>query len=350
MARVGEGDERWLVQDRADGKNVGNWHWTEKSLFPWAKQQIEKTFTDYPIFEDDSVKVWFSHVDSIKGEIFVNNRKGKTLYIWDVNLYLRWKAIVKGEEGPTHEAGGRVECTDINVTDDDFETKYTIETGDDAKGRELLAIVKSKAVDIVKQEWKAMTKLMAEEHANACKVGVSQSNGVATTSPQSTPPVASTTPTHSNAAPSTTKSTMSSNGELGMRDISQVVKFYTSSSQMFETLVDPNRVSAFTGSPAQISADKGSAFKMFGGSVHGTILDTIPGKRIAQQWRFASWPADHYSQVTIEIEDKGGSKCFVKLTQTGVPEADYERTRSGWEEHFWRRIKGVFGWSYKMKQ
>jgi len=39
---------------------------TEKSLFPWAKEQMEHRFTDYLIFEDDKVKVWFSNVESFK--------------------------------------------------------------------------------------------------------------------------------------------------------------------------------------------------------------------------------------------------------------------------------------------
>jgi hypothetical protein len=27
MARLGEGDPRWLVTDRQDGRNVNAWHW-----------------------------------------------------------------------------------------------------------------------------------------------------------------------------------------------------------------------------------------------------------------------------------------------------------------------------------
>ena len=27
MAKWGEGDPRWIVEERADGTNVNNWHW-----------------------------------------------------------------------------------------------------------------------------------------------------------------------------------------------------------------------------------------------------------------------------------------------------------------------------------
>lgn len=272
------------------------------------------------------------------------------LFIWDVNMHLRWKGVLKGAEEALHEAGGRMECTDINVTDEEFDTKFTIDTGDDARGRELLALLKSKAVSLVKKEWKQMTTLMAQVHADSSKQGATSSS----TPAPSTPKPVSVTPTPAAAEPApqtVTKSITTSGGQkLSVRTISQVVKFQTASSAMFETLVDAGRVSAFTGSAAQISTQKGSTFNMFGGTVQGIVEDTIPGKLIAQKWRFAFWPEDHYSQVTIELEDKGGSKCLVKLTQAGVPEADYDRTRLGWEEHFWRRIKAVFGWSYKVKE
>jgi len=364
MAKVGEGDGRWLVQERSDGRNVGNWHWTEKSLFPWSKQQMEETFADYTIFEDDTKRVWLAGVDTFKGDMIVSNRKGKTLYIWDINMYLKWKAVIKGSPEPEHEAGGRVECIDINVTDDDFDTKFTIDTGDNARGRELLAIVKSKVAALVKKEWKSMTDLMAELHSNACKAGANSPNSgeaspaatpSGTSSPMvtpvssTTPKVASPAPASSSATPSTATKT-SSGDKLSVKTISQVVRFQTKASSIFETLLDTGRVSAFTGSSAQISSEKGSTFKMFGGSVHGTLEDVTPDKLISQKWRFASWPAEHYSQVTIEIEDKGPNKCLVKLTQTGVPDSDFDRTRIGWEEHFWRRIKGVFGWDYKVKK
>lgn len=29
MAKWGEGDPRWIVEERADSHNVNNWHWKE---------------------------------------------------------------------------------------------------------------------------------------------------------------------------------------------------------------------------------------------------------------------------------------------------------------------------------
>ena len=36
MAKWGEGDPRWIVEDRPDATNVNNWHWSEKNATKWV--------------------------------------------------------------------------------------------------------------------------------------------------------------------------------------------------------------------------------------------------------------------------------------------------------------------------
>lgn len=52
MAKWGEGDPRWIVEERADARNVNNWHWTEKNAFPWSKDKITSLFTGFTIDSD----------------------------------------------------------------------------------------------------------------------------------------------------------------------------------------------------------------------------------------------------------------------------------------------------------
>ena len=40
MAKVGEADDRWIVEERADGANVGGWHWQEKDAFGWSRERF----------------------------------------------------------------------------------------------------------------------------------------------------------------------------------------------------------------------------------------------------------------------------------------------------------------------
>jgi len=108
------------------------------------------------------------------------------------------------------------------------------------------------------------------------------------------------------------------------------------------------KISIFTQGPSKFSTiSPGGEFEMFGGNVVGTQVCLDPNKKIEQNWRFQSWPEKHYSHLTIEFHDQGSSTKLV-LSQTGVPSSDYDRTRGGWEEYFWSRIKAICGWNYKI--
>lgn len=47
-----------------------------------------------------------------------------------------------------------------------------------------------------------------------------------------------------------------------------------------------------------------SRFVLFGGNVSGKYDEIIPNKKITQTWRLKQWPAGHYSNVVMELEQK----------------------------------------------
>ena len=65
-------------------------------------------------------------------------------------------------------------------------------------------------------------------------------------------------------------------------------------------------------------------------------------KRIEMKWRFKTWPAEHYSNVVLELSEKE-DRTELSVRQTGIPEADYDRTVQGWNQYYWESIKVTFG-------
>ena len=45
MAKWGEGDPRWIVEERPDATNVNNWHWSEKNADTWSKLKFKVRFS-----------------------------------------------------------------------------------------------------------------------------------------------------------------------------------------------------------------------------------------------------------------------------------------------------------------
>ena len=58
MAKWGEGDPRWIVEERPDATNVNNWHWTEKNADAWSKAKIRVRIE--AVASDELIPVPFS--------------------------------------------------------------------------------------------------------------------------------------------------------------------------------------------------------------------------------------------------------------------------------------------------
>jgi uncharacterized protein YndB with AHSA1/START domain len=98
--------------------------------------------------------------------------------------------------------------------------------------------------------------------------------------------------------------------------------------------------SGFTGSPARISPRVGGKFSAWGGYIHGTNLELVPGRKIVQNWRPSedSWPEDYYSKVSITlVPARGGT--LLTFVHSGVLPDHVGHLTSGWNESYWAPLK-----------
>lgn len=165
-----------------------------------------------------------------------------------------------------------------------------------------------------------------------------------------TPPRLATTTEHSSATKfgsSATTTSSSSNSttpaqKVNTTSLNDSIEFQTSAHELYETLTDLNRAQIWTRGPVKLSKEVNSTFEFFGGNVSGEILELVPDKKIVQTWRLKSWPAGHFSKVTMEL-DQGSDSVTLKINQTGIPIGQEELTRTNWSGYYWRAIKGAFG-------
>lgn len=77
MAKWGEGDSRWIVQERNDGANVNGWHWQERNMMGWGKDRMSQLLTaitfELPGSEGAARVV---EISKFEGDASVNTRKG----------------------------------------------------------------------------------------------------------------------------------------------------------------------------------------------------------------------------------------------------------------------------------
>lgn len=67
----------------------------------------------------------------------------------------------------------------------------------------------------------------------------------------------------------------STKNKVNTTTLNDVIEFQTSAHELYETLLDTQRVCAWTRGPAKISKEIGSTFELFNGNVSGKILELV---------------------------------------------------------------------------
>ena len=124
--------------------------------------------------------------------------------------------------------------------------------------------------------------------------------------------------------------------------INQKVDFVCQASDLYVTLLDPGRVAVWTRGKAVIANKVGEEFKLFDGNVTGKIVELVENKKIGLTWRLKTWPTDHYSNVTIEL-NQGSESTELQLVQKDVPIGERDATEKNWRNYYWNSIKQAFG-------
>lgn len=130
MAKWGEGDPRWIVEERPDAVNVNNWHWTEKEASPWSRDTFETLFPGMVIEQESIGKVTIDSLGTIQGEACINNRKAKLIYLYEWDIELKWSGCVNGN---SQVVNGMIRIPNLSDENDIDEIDVSVTINDDDK-------------------------------------------------------------------------------------------------------------------------------------------------------------------------------------------------------------------------
>ncbi|KAI9329928.1 activator of Hsp90 ATPase [Zopfochytrium polystomum] len=318
-------------------KNVNNWHWVEKNCFPWAKEHFKSTLVGLSVTDAArQIEASVTELVTMTGDADINQRKGKLITVYDVAITLAWKGTVGGEEGK--KVAGRLVFPELMHDTDlrSLEVEVTAESSDSdsAAAKEL---IRTALVAEVKKKFASFSEDMIAANGRDVHIPESDMKGHPVTTlykPQPPAPAAATAASNGAAANSTVKGKLTT--------LSMTVEFVCSAADLYQTLLEPGRVQAWSRGPAKIGPQVGAEVALFGGNVTGKIVDLVPNKKIVQTWRLKTWPGDHHSNVTIDLEEQRESVKLI-LTQREVPIGELDITRKNWEAYYWNGIKSAFG-------
>lgn len=343
MAKWGEGDPRWIVEERADATNVNNWHWTERDVTQWSEMLLKELLLAVKVEGAQGV-CEVTEVTRIEGEASCNNRKGKLIVFYEWDIGLAWKGTSKTGVKyngivniPNLSEENDVDDIDVSVSlksgEPDTDLLQLMRKAGEAGIRKALAAYMSK----VKSEFTQGMILPAKDGAPAEK-----DNGVQA-------PKLKLDPVKKQGADGggSIPKGPGNGGKFETCRVSLSESFSTSPMDLFQVFVRQELVQAFTRAPAEVDPKPGGKFSLLNGNVSGYYVQLVPNERIVMKWRYRTWPAEHHADVTLVLTDKG-VETELALCCEGVPTNEEELTRDGWRRYYFEGIKMTFGYGARL--
>jgi activator of HSP90 ATPase len=107
--------------------------------------------------------------------------------------------------------------------------------------------------------------------------------------------------------------------------------------------------SAFTGSPAKISAKVGGKFTAWEGYISGTTTQMVKDKKIVQKWRTTEFPDNSPDSLLVVEFEKAKDGTKLTLTHQQIPEGQAQQYKQGWEDYYFKPMREYFSKGMKPK-
>ena len=342
MAKWGEGDPRWIVEERADAHNVNNWHWTERDATEWSKKKISDLLQNMSIVDNNVGSCVIDEVTSCNGEASVSNRKKKIICFYDFQIKAKWKGTLNGSD-ITYT--GQLEIPNLSEENDADEVDVNISFGKDQREcSDLKEMMRLKGAKEIQTKLQKYVDSLRSECASVIQVPEKDEKLVKT--------AASYSVVEKNLKNEMRNAvTSSSKADVGTRihtkKLVMTETFMTEVGELFKTLTYKDRVSAWSRSAVASNAATGESFSFFDGNVCGEYTKIVKDEKICMRWRFKSWPDAHFSNATLTFKQTSEG-AQIQLEQTGVPQDAIESTRMGWKNYYWSAIKMTFGYGARI--
>ncbi|XP_039981607.1 activator of 90 kDa heat shock protein ATPase homolog 1-like [Xiphias gladius] len=339
MAKWGEGDPRWIVEERADATNVNNWHWTERDVSGWSSQRLRQLLLGVRVEGSEGV-CQLTDINKLDGEASINNRKGKLIFFYEWQLRASWL----GTSSSGLKYRGTVEVSNLSDENDVDDLDISVSLCKDQPNTPLLDLMRRTGVLEVQR--------VLGEYVYQLKSEFSQGMVLPTTrGPKPSPPELSK---KNQIKSSKTQISCSSRCSSSRDPCPTAVRiqtcrfnlketFQTSPDELYKTFINEEFLQVFMRSAVVVDSCRGGRFQLLDGSISGEFTQLELDQRIEMRWRFRTWPSEHYATVSLELEGRG-DETELRMECRGVPAGEEDSTREGWIRFYFQAIKQTFGY------
>nr|CAG4642653.1 EOG090X09QT [Evadne anonyx] len=287
MAKWGEGDPRWIVEERPDATNVNNWHWTEKNASQWSKDRFQELLHGF-VIENEIGKVVIDEIEKAEGEASANNRKAKLIFFYEWVLTLKWKGTLTGSTDGIEGTIIVPNLSDEN-TIDEVVVDVTVTTNT-AATYSLKEMIRIRGAIKIKEQLAKYIKSLQEDFTQGMILPKKEAMKNASNATKKPAEAGVKLPV--------------SNSNLDVKKLSITTKFDTKTyeylesfkcppAELYNVLTLPELLRAFTNSPVESNVKVGGKFSLFGGQICGEFVELVTSSNST----FSPSAADHTKSI-----------------------------------------------------
>ncbi|ULT91101.1 hypothetical protein L3Y34_009012 [Caenorhabditis briggsae] len=342
MAKWGEGDPRWIVEERADATNVNNWHWSEKNATPWSLNRLRELLTGFSA-EDGPIVVTIDEIKKIDGEATANNRKAKLIFLFEWVIEGTFIARISGSE---EEYKGKFDIP--NLSDENDASEVDLNTSLDGNGpmaHNVRQVLNKSFVKKIQDVLGIYIRELKEEFSKGLILPTDQVKPQVVTKGKTT---VVDKRQFQNTVIAEKDASTSGNEVFSTKEVSVSDTFKATPERVFEAITETQLVRGWTnGSIQEWDFKEGGKFALFGGNVTGTFEKIEPSKEIVKKWRLKKYPNNHHATIHFTLKDNG-SGTDIKITAKEVPTHLADETQTGLDRYYLTSIARTFGFSQRI--
>uniref|UniRef100_A0A674JE34 Activator of Hsp90 ATPase AHSA1-like N-terminal domain-containing protein n=1 Tax=Terrapene triunguis TaxID=2587831 RepID=A0A674JE34_9SAUR len=326
MAKWGQGDPRWIVEERADATNVNNWHWTERDATSWSKSKLEQLLVGI-VVGNEAGSCEISDLKQLEGEASCNSRKGKLIFFYEWNIKLSWKGTMK-ESGEKHE--GSVEIPNLSEENevDDTEISVSKKKGD---GDVLKDLMRTEGTSKVREALRDYLKVLKTEFTLGMILPTKTSAGPELAVKKKL--------SENNVQDSVIPISLDTVG-VKIPTVKILLKemFDSPVEELYSIFITKELVQKFSKSRAVIEAKRGGKLQMFDGCITGEYIELV-SETLQFKIRCHVLPFwKYYATVALNFKDQA-TQTELQLECKGVPVCNEDSTRQCWQKQHFEEIR-----------
>ena len=124
-----------------------------------------------------------------------------------------------------------------------------------------------------------------------------------------------------------------------MKDFKKYYVLPVPPEEVYLALTNPLTIELWSGEKAEMTAEPGTEFSLWDGSIVGKNLEFESGKKIVQQWYFGDQQEPSIVTIRLHADPRGTS---VELKHSNIPDQDYQDIVEGWNEVYFASLRDFY--------